>query len=184
MPDNVVGQLSYDQFIDLVAFLKDREAPGVAARPGAGLLGRRAVRRRPGRRLPAGDEAEPGREVPRPKAGEKLTWQPRQAEPTGLLNLRALFNRDQTLGLRADLCLLAEGAEGEMLLGAGDTLQVWVNGKLVHEHAERRPARPDEDRVAVELKQGWNTVLVKVVNADADTGCTCASPGPAICGWR
>ena len=26
MPDNVIGQLTYDQFIDLVAFLKDRKA--------------------------------------------------------------------------------------------------------------------------------------------------------------
>ena len=41
---------------------------------------------------------------------------------------------------------------------------MWVNGKLVHEQGTARAAQPDNDRVTVELRQGWNPVVLKVVN--------------------
>jgi len=58
----------------------------------------------------------------------------------------------------------------QMLLGAECTDRVWLNGTKVHEQAKSRRAKPDEDRVEVALKAGWNTVLVKVVNVEGHCG--------------
>jgi hypothetical protein len=49
-------------------------------------------------------------------------------------------------------------------------VRIWLNGKLVHEHAGARPNKPDEDRVVVELRQGWNAVLAKVGNVEKGHG--------------
>ncbi len=85
MPDNVVAQLNYGQFIDLIAFLKDKKAQeslrGLAL--DFFVVG------------PFGPDLakENGPETktdPEAKYGDgQLTWQAVQAEPSGLLNLRS-----------------------------------------------------------------------------------------------
>src|SRR5262249_41664988 len=96
MPDNVIAQLRFEQFLDLVAFLKDRPAQeslrGMALEfwvvgPFAGDADAAH---------PPEEKPELTAKYPGLKPGEELTWQARQAEPSGLLNLRALFKRDQT----------------------------------------------------------------------------------------
>jgi putative heme-binding domain-containing protein len=165
MPDNAVSLLTYDQLIDLVAFLKDRQAQeslrGLAL--DFWVVG------------PFGDElktAYPPEAKPDPETtypGDKK-WQPAQAEPSGLLNLKAIFNRDHASAYALTYVYSPKEQKAEMLLGSDDTVRVWLNGALVHEHAVPRSARPDEDKVAVTLKEGWNAVLAKVVNVDADHG--------------
>ena len=49
-------------------------------------------------------------------------------------------------------------------LGSDDAVKVWLNGQLVHANNTVRGVTPAEDKVAVQLKQGWNHLLVKVVN--------------------
>ena len=170
MPDNVISQLKFEQFLDLVAFLKDRAAQeslrGMALEfwvvgPFAGD----ADAAHPPEEKPLLTAKYPGL-----KAGEELTWQPRQTEPSGLLNLRALFNRDQTTAYALTHVYSPKPQKVQMLIGASDGLKVWINNAVVHEHAARRPAKPDEDRIEVELTQGWNVVLVKVVGVGAIHG--------------
>ena len=170
MPDNVIAQLTYEQFIDLVAFLKDRKAQeslrGLAL--DFHVVG------------PFGDElkTEYGPEV---MADLKFTyrgilpdvmnrWQPARAEPTGFLNLRAIYGKDKSSAYAQTYVYSAQEQKAAMLLGADATVRVWLNGKLVHEHATPRSARPDDDRVALTLQTGWNAVLVKVVNVEKDHG--------------
>lgn len=43
-----------------------------------------------------------------------------------------------------------------------DGVKLWVNGDLVHERHEHRPVVPDQDRVEVWLRAGWNRVLAMV----------------------
>jgi len=164
MPDNVVGQLKFEQFLDLVAFLKDRgqqeSLRGTAldfwvVGPFAGDA---SVAHPP--------EAKPD---PTAKYGD-LAWQARQAEPTGFLNLRAAFNKDNAAGYALTYVHSPKAQKAQMLIGASDTLKVWINGDVVHEHEKRRPPRADEDKVEVQLKEGWNPVLVKVVGAGSEHG--------------
>lgn len=56
----------------------------------------------------------------------------------------------------------------ELSLGSNDSIKVWVNGNLVHDNPSARGAAPDQDKVKVDLKEGENTLLLKVVNHGAD----------------
>lgn len=55
-----------------------------------------------------------------------------------------------------------------LLLGSDDG--VWVNGELVHTNPAYRAAAPDQDRVPVRLKKGWNKVLLKVLQGAGGWG--------------
>jgi putative membrane-bound dehydrogenase-like protein len=165
MPDSVISLLTYDQFIDLVAFLKDRKAQeslrGLAMDFWVvGPFGDDLKKEYP----PEG-KADPEATYP----GDKK-WQPAQAEPSGLLNLKAIFNRENASAYALTYVWSPKEQKAQMLLGSDDTVRVWLNGSLVHEYATPRSARPDEDKVDVALKQGWNAVLAKVVNGQADHG--------------
>jgi putative membrane-bound dehydrogenase-like protein len=158
MPDNVIAQLSYDQFIDLVAFLKSRTAQeslrGLAL--DFDVAG------------PYGGELKTAYE-PETKP-DAVKWRQAFAEPTGYLDLRKLFDRDDVSSYMVTHVYSAIEQKATMLLGSDDSVRVWIDGKLVHENPAMRSARPDEDRVTVTLKPGWNRVLVKVVNGTADHG--------------
>ena len=47
-------------------------------------------------------------------------------------------------------------------MGSDDGLKVWLNGSLVHANNTARPLTPGSDRVDVTLRQGWNTLVLKV----------------------
>jgi alpha-mannosidase len=53
-----------------------------------------------------------------------------------------------------------------LLVGSDDAIAVWCNGTRIHFLDTHRSIRLDNDTVAAELKQGWNTLLFKVANAD------------------
>jgi putative membrane-bound dehydrogenase-like protein len=170
MPDNVVAQLTYDEFIDLVAFLKDRKAQeslrGLALDFFVvGPFGPDLAKPYPPEQKPDPEATYPGA-----KTGEVLKWQPAHAEPSGLLNLRAIFNKEHISAYALTYVYSARPQKAEMLLGSDDTVRVWIDGRLVHEYATPRSAVPDQDRVTVALKEGWNRVLVKVVNGTDDHG--------------
>ncbi len=163
MPDNVVSQLSFDQFIDLVAFLKSRDAQ-------ESLRGMATEFRVVG---PFGDDLRTayGPEISIDANSEydgigirKLKWQNRSAEPNGYLDLRAAINRDRASAYALTFVYSPKAQPASMFIGADDAVRVWLNGKMIHEHAAPRLAVPDADKVTVDLKEGWNPVLVKVVN--------------------
>ena len=58
----------------------------------------------------------------------------------------------------------AEARRVDLSLGSDDRLKVWLNGRLVFEHATPRGAAPDQDRVTVDLEEGDNPLLLKIVN--------------------
>ena len=169
MPDNVISQLSFDQFIDLVAFLKDRAAQeslhGLpleywVAGPFPEELSK-----------PFGPETNTDpRAVYDGLPGEKVKWTVRQIEPTGYLDFRAAFNRDRISAYALTYVQSPKRQKVTLLAGSKDQMRIWLNGKLVDEFANRRAAKPDADRVSVELQAGWNPVLVKVLNGTGPHG--------------
>jgi quinoprotein glucose dehydrogenase len=170
MPDNVVALLSYDQFLDLIAFLKDQKAQEslrglvldylVVGPFGADLK----------TAYPPEKNPDPAATYDGDKPGAKLSWQPQQAEPSGYLNLKATSQRDNASAYALTYVYSPQAQKVRMLAGSDDTLRVWINGALVHEYATPRSARPDDDRVEVTLQEGWNPVLAKVVNLTSDHG--------------
>jgi len=55
-----------------------------------------------------------------------------------------------------------EERNAQMRIGSDDQIKVWLNGKLVFTYDQARPASIDQDTVTVTLKQGENSILVKV----------------------
>lgn len=47
-------------------------------------------------------------------------------------------------------------------LGTDDGVKVWLDGTLIHANNVARPIKPGSDKVAVTLKKGWNTLLMKI----------------------
>ena len=57
---------------------------------------------------------------------------------------------------------VTEGRKARFYVGSGDALTIWLNGCLVFDKQVHRGAEPDEDAVDVDLREGQNTVLVKI----------------------
>jgi len=51
-----------------------------------------------------------------------------------------------------------------MLVGSDDGSKVFLNGKEIYRFLDIRVAQPDQDRVQLHLKKGWNSLLVKIEN--------------------
>lgn len=68
-----------------------------------------------------------------------------------------------------------------MELGSDDQVKVWLNGKLVHQFAEPRSFKFDEDKLEVELNEGWNTLMLKVCQGGGgwETACRFLRPSGA-----
>jgi HEAT repeat protein len=54
--------------------------------------------------------------------------------------------------------------DARMELGSDDGIKVFLNGKLVHANYTHRGLAARQDQANVKLQQGWNDLLVKVVN--------------------
>ncbi|HEY1333364.1 MAG TPA: DUF3857 domain-containing protein, partial [Myxococcaceae bacterium] len=67
------------------------------------------------------------------------------------------------------LALLDESAARRTVLALGTSggFRLWVNGEKVASSDAYHPARPDQDRVSVQLRAGVNRVLLKVCHEDS-----------------
>lgn len=55
-------------------------------------------------------------------------------------------------------------------LGSDDSIQVWLNGKRVHENKTSRGVAPDQDQVELKLVKGTNKLLLKITNGGGAHG--------------
>lgn len=160
MPDNVVALLNYQEFIDLVAFLKSREA-------------QESLRQRnyhwwvtpsyPGKlesSNPPEDKPDPTSTVVGPN-GQPVAWQSAFVDSNGLLKLGGTENTSAYA-----LTYVHSPREQEAVLSSGSAgpYRIWLNGNLTHEYTDSRAAQPGQDLTKIRLTAGWNTILVKVFN--------------------
>jgi WD40 repeat protein/Flp pilus assembly protein TadD len=105
----------------------------------------------------------------RPDPAQGLVWRSVPTGPNGLVDLGPWFDRAEHISAYA-LAYVYTGAPRpvRLLIGSDDTVRVWLNGELVHEHLEPRAAIPEQDQVSVKLRAGKNTLLVKVGNSIFD----------------
>ena len=169
MPEGVVAQLTFDQFIDLVSFLKNREAQESLRGAVTEFWTVGPFPDDPRKDFGPETKTSEKESYDGPK-NAKLTWQPRSTEPNGYLDLGALFGKDKTSAYAMTYVFSPKEQQATMQIGGDDQLRAWINGKMVHEFTGNRVAKVDEDKVKVDLKQGWNPVLVKVVNRNSPHG--------------
>ena len=141
MPDNVVSQISYDQFIDLLAFLKSKKEQEALR----GLVVDATI-------------AGPFPADVKSLAAEPLSsaqWKPLTAEPNGKLDLKAAFAVSTTAAVYVRAYVFAPKKQtATVAIESENPWRAWVNGAT----ADRTAA------FEAELKEGWNVVLVKVGN--------------------
>jgi type 1 glutamine amidotransferase/HEAT repeat protein len=76
-----------------------------------------------------------------------------------------------------------QAKKAELLMGSDDGVIAWVNGKKVHSNDLTRGVRPGSDKVVIDLKQGYNELMLKNVQHSGGWG-VCAQikkVGGGIC---
>lgn len=152
MPDNVVSQLSYDQFIDLLAFLKSKKEQeslrGLVVEFGA-AAGFTPDLKALKPEIPA---------IPTQKSTVK--WLPLFAEPNGTVDLKAAFPTKSSGGLYVRTFVYSEKAQtATATIQSESPLRIWINDKPSF---DRLTADSAEATFSTPLKAGWNSVLMKV----------------------
>ncbi len=73
-----------------------------------------------------------------------------------------------------ETAIWSEAAQpARLAVGSDDGVKVWLNGTLVHSNPVQRGLVPGEDLVDITLQQGWNRLVLKVVNASGGWGFSC-----------
>jgi hypothetical protein len=70
-----------------------------------------------------------------------------------------------------------------MELGSDDGIKVWVNGELLHQNNAMRAHMAGQDRVEFILKEGWNTIMLKVTQGEGGwevSACLCDLNGNVL----
>lgn len=108
------------------------------------------------------------------KNGRQIRWQPLPAtcrQPDGCYDLNsALGFTEDAVAYLAAVCHAPRALDVLLLLGSDDSVKVWHNGTLIHDHNLHRGLEPAQDVVPVRLAAGRNAFLLKVVNDDGGWG--------------
>lgn len=81
------------------------------------------------------------------------------------INLAAMFgSQDHCAAYLKTRVWSAAAQEARLELGSDDAIKAWVNGKLAQETYTHRGVAPRQDLAKIRLQEGWNDVLLKVVN--------------------
>ena len=68
---------------------------------------------------------------------------------------------------------MAEPASLLFGIGSDDSVKVWLNEEVVHEHWEDRATHKDEDLVQLQFRKGRNRLLLKILNMDGQWSFVC-----------
>ena len=146
MPDNVVSQLSFDQFVDLVAFLKNRQAQEYLRQ----IVTEFTVR---------------GPVKPDATAEDILRLAPRtaSAQPNGVLNLRTLFPTGDARAVVEILVRSPKEQTVQFFVSTDGPATLSLNHRALAEITNPKPFGESE-RISVTMHEGWQTVWVDVKN--------------------
>jgi hypothetical protein len=85
-----------------------------------------------------------------------------QAGGAGALDVGPPADGENAVWLAASRVFLREETHASGLASSSGTLDVWLNGQVVHRRDQKRSYRPDSDRFAMTLPAGMNWLLVRV----------------------
>lgn len=64
-------------------------------------------------------------------------------------------------------------------MGSDDGLKAWLNGQVICENNVARGVKPGEDKAFVKLNEGWNVLMIKVMQGSGDWA-VCAQVKPLL----
>lgn len=97
-----------------------------------------------------------------PETGAPADWKLVRAAP-GIVDLGGLLGGDQRVAYLRAVVHSPRAQRVQLQLGSDDGLKVWLNGQVVHRADVDRGLVPGQDKVEVDLREGQNTLLLKVV---------------------
>jgi hypothetical protein len=113
-----------------------------------------------------------------PEKGEAsaIQWKPlrRGIGSWGDINLEAMFGtQDYCAAYVRTRIWSPAGQDARLEMGSDDALKAWLNGSLVHGKYQNRGLDPRQDIVPVKLKEGWNDLMLKVVDHEGGWNFCC-----------
>jgi hypothetical protein len=93
------------------------------------------------------------------------------------INLEAMFGsfnlRDHCCAyMRAQIWSPVE-QDAKLELGSDDAIKAWLNDKLIHSNYTIRGLSPRQDIVDIKLREGWNKLMLKVVDHEGGWAFCC-----------
>jgi len=90
------------------------------------------------------------------------------------INLEATFGGKNHCGAYMRTRIWSsDNQDARLEMGSDDSIKVWLNGKLVHSNYANRGMSPRQDLVDVKLREGWNELMLKVVDNEGGWGFCC-----------
>jgi len=84
-------------------------------------------------------------------------------KPPWILDLTQSLGGNQCLGYARTWVHSQSARKVRLEMGVDDGIKVWLNGKVVHRNNSAGAAVAGEEKVEVELKEGWNALLLKII---------------------
>ena len=163
MPDNAISQLSYDQFIDLLAFLKSKKEQ--ESLRGTILDYNVLVGVSGDLKAPSPIEKNPDLKT---KLGSGLKWLPASADASGLLSLKPFLPMEPITAYTLAYVYSPKKQSSIVTLLTDGPTRVWVGGIMAFERGVPKLAPfLQEEKFPVELVAGWNAILLKTVTSGA-----------------
>lgn len=158
MPDDVVRHLSFGEFIDLVAFLRDRKAQEelrgmILTAWAVGPLDFDLAKSYP-------LEKKPDHHFAVVEGKSRFPWRPVQADMGGKgFDLRGVIGREPASGYVLTYVHSPKEQKVRLTFQSEEKLKIWLNGKGVEAKDESAP---------LELTQGWNVLLFRMNNEQGE----------------
>ena len=84
----------------------------------------------------------------------------------GILDLRQMFETDWGIAYLYNRVQCEEDQRAQIIVGTSGGCRIWVNDELVFsQHRRHSDFNPNKFRAIVNLKQGWNKLLIKAEGA-------------------
>ncbi|MCH7720200.1 MAG: hypothetical protein IH988_04320, partial [Planctomycetes bacterium] len=103
--------------------------------------------------------------APESDDADHVKWQPLTIidpnDPWSFDLEKAIGGRTRCAYLRAQVWP-DHGTEAVLRIGSDDGVKVWLNDQVVHTNNVFRGLTMDEDTIHVELKEGWNRLMLKI----------------------
>ena len=93
--------------------------------------------------------------------------------PSGLVEFDKIFGGNDRVAYLQTQLAADQPRDAVLELGSDDGIKVWLNGQLVHANNASRPCAPGQDKVRVQLRQGSNTLLIKVTQGGGGWAACC-----------
>nr|MDQ2732119.1 hypothetical protein [Armatimonadota bacterium] len=95
--------------------------------------------------------------------GQTAHWVPAVNDSRSFVDLIPYFNPHESVLAYAHVYVKSPTARGAIVsAGSDDGIKGWLNGKVVVSDNASRGAAPGQDEAPVQLKAGWNEILLKI----------------------